>query len=271
MSQQQVSTNTILSNVSQSSVASRAASTSRAISPAPRSSSSVSPVPTSRSVSSSAAIVTTSKSSAVIASSSAIPLVSQIPPSASPIISGTVDDLSTGYGNKAGRSDLGAAKYVLIAFGVLIPVVMGLCLYQSWRKKQRRREQSIKEGHLGNLPWVAADRRPSGREGAVSVSNLGTRAIGSLDSGRPMAAGGGPSTSSLLSQPGPSDVASHWRSQSRGLPDMVPVRKMSIEGLPGGSVRYGSSGRASRENLTDLSVSEVNPLKLKQKRDIFDP
>ncbi|KAJ3406887.1 hypothetical protein HDU80_010175 [Chytriomyces hyalinus] len=271
MSQQPVSTNPTTSNVSQSSVASRAASTSRAISPAPRPSSSPSssPLRTSRSVSSSAAITTSSKSS--VTSSSAIPLVSQISPSPSPIISGTVEDLNTGYGNKTDSSDLGAAKYVLIAFGVLIPVVVGLCLYQSWRKKQRRREQSIKAGNLGNLPWVAADRRPSGREGAVSVSNLATRAPGSFDSGKPMAAGVGPSTSSLLSQPGTRDPVSNWRSQSRGLPEMVPVRKMSIEGLAGGSGRHASPGRASRENLTELSVTEVNPLKLKQKRDIFDP
>ncbi|KAJ3243083.1 hypothetical protein HDU78_000858 [Chytriomyces hyalinus] len=269
MSQQPVSTNPTISSVSQSSVASRAASTSRAISPAPRPSSS--PVRTSRSVSSSAAIITSSKSSAVITSSSAIPLVSQISPSPSPIIGGTVEDLNTGYGNKTDSSDLGATKYVLIAFGVLIPVVVGLCLYQSWRKKQRRREQSIKAGNLGNLPWVAADRRPSGREGAVSVSNLATRAPGSFDSGKPMAAGVGPSTSSLLSQSGSRDPASNWRSQSRGLPEMVPVRKMSIEGLAGGSGRHASPGRASRENLTELSVTEVNPLKLKQKRDIFDP
>ncbi|KAI8839048.1 hypothetical protein BJ741DRAFT_707005 [Chytriomyces cf. hyalinus JEL632] len=269
MSQQPVSTNTTISNVSPSSVASRATSTSRAISPAPRPSSS--PVQTSRSVSSSTAIVNTSKSSAVTTSSSAIPLVSQISPSPSPIIGGTVEDLTSGYGNKADSSDLGATKYVLIAFGVLIPVVMGLCLYQSWRKKQRRREQSIKAGNLGSLPWVAADRRPSGRESAVSVSNLSTRAPGSFDSGKAIAAGVGPSTSSLLSQSGTTDTASNWKSQSRGLPEMVPVRKMSIEGLPGGPARHASPGRASRENLTELSVSEVNPLKLKQKRDIFDP
>ncbi|KAI8622028.1 hypothetical protein BC830DRAFT_1091240 [Chytriomyces sp. MP71] len=189
-------------------------------------------------------------------------------------------------------TELGPGKYVLIALGVFIPIVVGCCALARWRRRRMRRFREASNTAGGTdaeaLPWVAAERRTGSARSSTQVmpAMRGPARSGSmvqLNDGIPwqtvppvpgMVSVRG-SISGVSGDQAGGAVTGIMRRPSLPLlssTDEIYERRVQQELVPSvSSAASGAGGSASPSESARglIQGGDIDPVRLKHKRDLF--